>query len=196
MHAHSHHGEKRGRERDLIDEHEGEDDEDERVWVACNRCDKWRALPCTVDMITLPDIWTCDMNTYDSSHNSCSAEEELYVQDNAQLRSFLKITSKRLKNIDRAETRLPPSVVTRGRKRTLDVEWVKCCNPLCGKWRAIGIRGLDSSNMLKRLNRSSRWGKRMEWFCSMNVWDESRASCVAPQEPLWDCSWNLTSPTK
>lgn len=142
-------------------------------------------------MNSLPDIWTCDMNVYDSSHNTCDALEEQYVQDNAQLRSFTKIVAKRLKNHDKAEARLPPSAVTRGRKRNLDIEWVRCCNPACGKWRAISLRGLDSSSMLKRLNRGSRWTQNMEWFCAMNSWDESRASCVAPQEPLWDPVWNL-----
>jgi len=177
-------GEKKSTEEDA--------DDDDRVWVACNKCDKWRSLPPTVDMSSLPDIWTCDMNTYDPSRANCAAEEEKYVQDNAQLRSYFKIVVKRLKNVDRAETRLPPSAVTRGRKRALDVEWIRCSNPSCGKWRAIGLRGLDSGAMLKRLNRGNRWGsKKMEWFCAMNMWDESRASCVSPQEPLWDCPWNF-----
>lgn len=32
--------------------------DDDRVWVQCNNCDKWRALPSTVDVDALPDIWT------------------------------------------------------------------------------------------------------------------------------------------
>ena len=178
---------------------EEDEEEDERQWVQCNKCDKWRALPPTVDSSTLPDIWTCDMNT-DAAHNTCEAEEEKYT-DNAQLRAYSKIVVKRLKNVDRAEARLPPSAVTRGRKRSLDVEWIRCSNPNCGKWRAVGLRGLDTGVMLKRLNRSGRWpggggsgsgsGKRAEWYCTMNTWDESRASCVSPQEPIWDCPWNF-----
>ena len=153
-----------------------------------------RAMPQDTDMSTLPDIWTCEMNT-DPAHNHCGAAEEKYAQDNAQLRDYLKITVKRLKNSDKAEARLPPSAVTRGRKRSLEVEWIRCCNPSCGKWRAIALRGLDSGAMLKRLNRGKgRWsgsGGKPQWFCTMNTWDESRASCVSPQEPLWDCTWNF-----
>ena len=153
-----------------------------------------RAMPQDTDMSTLPDIWTCEMNT-DIAHNHCAAAEEKYAQDNAQVRDYLKITVKRLKNADKAEARLPPSAVTRGRKRSLEVEWIRCCNPSCGKWRAIALRGLDSGAMLKRLNRGKgRWsgsGGKPQWFCTMNTWDESRASCVSPQEPLWDCTWNF-----
>jgi len=169
---------------------DSDEDEDDRQWVQCNKCDKWRALPPTLDSSTLPDVWTCDMNTHDPAHNNCEAAEEKYT-DNLQLRSYLKIMVKRIKNVDRAEARLPPSAVTRGRKRSLDVEWIRCCNPSCGKWRAVGLRGLDTGAMLKRLNKSSRWGKRLEWFCAMNTWDESRASCVSPQEQLFDSPWNF-----
>ena len=51
-----------------------------------------------------------------------------------------------------------------------------------GKWRAI-LRGLDTSTM-RKLNRNPRGGwhvKEVEWCCSMNSWDETKASCSAPQ---------------
>ena len=169
---------------------------DDRVWVACNRCDKWRALPSKVDVKDLPDVWLCEFNTYDPARASCDVEEEKYVQPDAPLKYFFKVWSKRIKSTDKAETRLPPSAVTRGRKRRLDVEWIRCSNATCGKWRAIALHGLDTSSMLRRLNRSARGGwntKKTEWFCSMNAWDETRASCAAPQEHVWDCRWNLGS---
>ncbi len=59
---------------------------DDRVWVACNRCDKWRALPSTVNAKELPEIWLCEYNTYDTKHNSCEVPEETYVQPDAQLK--------------------------------------------------------------------------------------------------------------
>lgn len=165
-------------------------DQDEPVWVQCNTCDKWRALPCTVDVNSLPDIWTCDQNIYDLERNNCEAAEETYKQTDAQLKSFLKLWVKRIRNADRAEVRLPPSAVTRGRKKKSETEWIKCCNPGCGKWRAI-LGSVDSSNMLKKLN-DNKWGRKDAlWFCSMNSWDETTASCAAPQEPLYDCTWNL-----
>lgn len=45
--------------------------EDDRVWVQCNTCDKWRSLPNTVDPTLLPDIWFCELNVYDSERNCC-----------------------------------------------------------------------------------------------------------------------------
>ena len=45
--------------------------EDDRVWVQCNTCDKWRALPSTIDPALLPDIWFCELNVYDTTRNCC-----------------------------------------------------------------------------------------------------------------------------
>ena len=45
--------------------------EDDRVWVQCNTCDKWRSLPNTVDPTLLPDIWFCELNVYDTERNCC-----------------------------------------------------------------------------------------------------------------------------
>lgn len=45
--------------------------EDDRVWVQCNTCDKWRSLPNTVDPASLPDIWFCELNMYDAERNCC-----------------------------------------------------------------------------------------------------------------------------
>ena len=45
--------------------------EDDRVWVQCNTCDKWRSLPNTVDPALLPDIWFCELNMYDAERNCC-----------------------------------------------------------------------------------------------------------------------------
>jgi hypothetical protein len=167
---------------------------DDRVWVACNKCDKWRALPSTVDSKALPDIWVCSDNHYDPTHASCDVPEETFKQSDAETKDFFKVWSKRLKNTDKAEQRLPPSAITRGRKRRLDIEWIQCSKPSCGKWRAISLRGLDTNSMLRKLSRNPRGGwhtREIEWYCSMNSWDETKAACSAPQEPLWDCRWNL-----
>lgn len=123
---------------------------------------------------------------------SCDAPEESYDEEQIPLRSFCKLWAKKLKNADRVETRLPPSAVTRGRKRKLDMDWIRCSNAACGKWRAIPVRGLDTIAMLKRLNTRGKWGaKSTVWYCSMNSWDETTASCAAPQESLIDAPWSL-----
>jgi hypothetical protein len=65
--------------------------------------------------------------------------------------------------------------------QTNDLEWIRCCSPTCAKWRAIHphISGHAISARSK------------EWFCCMNFWDESQASCSAPQDALWNTEWNL-----
>jgi len=193
----------------------GDSKVDDRIWVQCNNCDKWRSLPPTVNPDTLPDIWTCNLNIFDPERMACDAQEENYYtrdeehQQHIQLKSFLRLWGKKLRTADRAEARLSsyslPSSMTRGNnssssyrggqnKRKLDCEWIRCCNPSCGKWRAIA-RGIDSGIMLKRLKKNQKiaGGENSLWFCSMNSWDETQASCAAPQEPLWNCRWNLNS---
>eukprot|EP00600_Ochromonadales_sp_CCMP1393_P004079 CAMPEP_0174995692 /NCGR_PEP_ID=MMETSP0004_2-20121128/24307_1 /TAXON_ID=420556 /ORGANISM="Ochromonas sp., Strain CCMP1393" /LENGTH=663 /DNA_ID=CAMNT_0016250017 /DNA_START=310 /DNA_END=2301 /DNA_ORIENTATION=+ len=170
--------------------------EDEKVWVQCNECDKWRALPSSVDPDSLPDIWTCDMNHYDPLRMSCGAPEESYKlpeeEQHVPLKSFLKVWTKKLKCTDRAENRLSTAAQTRGKKRKLDAEWIQCSNPSCGKWRAV-TRNIETANLLKRLNKGRHFGGEGVWYCSMNSWDETTASCAAPQEPLWNARWNLNN---
>lgn len=167
-----------------------DDQDDDRVWVQCESCNKWRALPATVNASSLPDQWYCSLNIYDK-RNNCNVPEEVYNDDlHAPLRSFFKLWHKKLKSAERDDKKLP--VVTRGKKRKLDVEWIRCSNASCGKWRAV-LRGLNTSQMLGKLNKGSSWGRnqKLEWYCSMNSWDQTTASCSAPQEPLFDCPWNL-----
>ena len=60
---------------------------------------------------------------------------------------------------------------TGNKKRTFaETEWVQCCNPNCGKYRALP-GSLDKATI-----------ENDEWFCVMNTWDEAVASCAAPQE--------------
>jgi hypothetical protein len=185
---------------------------DDRVWVQCNTCDKWRALPSTVNPDALPDIWTCSLNIYDPDRMSCDAPEENYYANddtetsaNLQLKSFLRLWCKKLRTADRAEQRLNSNnaissvtrglnttTTTRGKVRNRDVEWIRCSSSSCGKWRAIA-RGIDSMTLLRRLNKNRKFGEGLIWYCTMNSWDETIASCAAPQEPLWNCYWNLTN---
>jgi hypothetical protein len=157
-----------------------------------NKCVLFRALPKAVDLETLPDLWVCSMNRWDEGRSNCNAPEESYGNTDEELRSFFRVWTKRLKHADRAESRMPPSAVTRGRKRKSDIEWIKCCNPSCGKWRSISVRGLDYPAFFKKLNTKGQWkSKETTWYCSMNIWDETTASCAAPQEIIYDAPWNL-----
>ena len=54
------------------------------------------------------------------------------------------------------------------------------------------VRSVDPTHMLNRLSKGRRWGsKSVKWYCSMNSWDETQASCASPQEQLYDCKWNI-----
>ncbi len=49
-------------------------------WVQCGACQKWRSLPSTVDISTLPDFWMCKMNFHNKKFNTCGAPQEMYDQ--------------------------------------------------------------------------------------------------------------------
>lgn len=140
--------------------------EDEKVWVQCNTCNKWRSLPCTVDVGELPEIWNCTLNTYDPERNTCDVAEEVYSKD-YKLKSYLKLWLKKFKCAEKAESRLPISAVTRGRKRRAECDWIQCSNPSCGKWRSV-LRGMDVPEMLKRLNKGNQWNVNIKSSTSSN----------------------------
>lgn len=96
-----------------------------------------------------------------------------------------------MRNADRAETRFTSSTITRGnKKKKPEIEWIQCSNPTCGKWRSI-TRGIESKILLKKMHKNKPLQSKFVWYCSMNSWDDTIASCAAPQESLWNTSWNL-----
>lgn len=161
------------------------------TWVECDKCKKWRRLRGVVDEKKLPKQWFCSMNKSDPERSRCSAPEEEYndtVQAQSpesladmRARKHLRVWVRRLQCNEAYEARQPTQ--TRGKKRATTssakdpYEWVRCCNPACGKWRAI-LRFMDAKgNVMDR-------AKDGEWYCVMNTWDEKMASCAAPQENL------------
>lgn len=69
-------------------------------------------------------------------------------------------------------------------------EWIRCCNPSCGKWRAL-LKFMDANTVMENC-------KNGEWYCVLNTWDEKFASCAAPQEnlPAIGCpSWVMQDQT-
>lgn len=161
------------------------------VWVQCNNCDKWRALPHYVDPESLPDIWYCELNEYDSVHNTCGAPEEVIKPVDEKLRHFFKVWHKRLRCADKAESTLSISTRDRKRKASSQYQWIRCCNPSCGKWRIV-LNGLDINSMIGRLNKGQGpWKQNYKWYCTMNTWDETQATCSAPQESMYELHYNL-----
>ena len=53
-----------------------EEDPDNVEWVQCEKCEKWRKLPSHVSAEDLPEVWYCNMNTWDPSTAFCTAEED------------------------------------------------------------------------------------------------------------------------
>lgn len=152
------------------------------TWVECDKCKKWRRLRGVVDEKKLPSKWYCSMNKNDPERARCSAPEEEYETPNtpesaadARTRKHLRVWVRRLEANENYEARQP--TMTRGKKRSSapsakePYEWIRCCNPSCGKWRAL-LRCMDARGLDK------------EWYCVMNTWDEKMASCAAPQENL------------
>ena len=171
------------------------------TWVECDKCKKWRRLRGVVDERKLPPKWYCTMNKNDPERARCSAPEEEYDSAHtpesaadARTRKHLRVWVRRLQCNEQYESRLP--TLTRGKKRSVASsskephEWIRCCNPSCGKWRAI-LRIMDAKQNV--IDRTSN----REWYCVMNTWDEKTASCAAPQEnlPAVGCpSWVLQDP--
>lgn len=128
------------------------------------------------------------MNKNDPERARCSAPEEEYDTQqtpesaaDARTRKHLRVWVRRLQCNEAYEASLP--TLTRGKKRATassskdPYEWVRCCNPSCGKWRAV-LRCQDAKSSV--IDRT----KDGEWYCVMNTWDEKTASCAAPQENL------------
>lgn len=158
------------------------------TWVECDKCKKWRRLRGVVDEKKLPSKWYCSMNKNDPERARCSAPEEEYETPHtpesaadARTRKHLRIWVRRLQCNEAYEARQP--TLTRGKKRAVastskdPYEWVRCCNPSCGKWRSL-LRMMDAKSAV--LDRAVDG----EWYCVMNTWDEKMASCAAPQENL------------
>mmetsp|Transcript_928 Transcript_928/g.1327 ORF Transcript_928/g.1327 Transcript_928/m.1327 type:complete len:442 (-) Transcript_928:219-1544(-) len=159
------------------------------TWVECDKCKKWRRLRGVVDEKKLPSKWYCSMNKNDPERARCSAPEEDYETPNtpesaadARTRKHLRVWVRRLESNENYEARMHPTM-TRGKKRSAAAcskepyEWIRCCNPSCGKWRAL-LRCMDAKHHV--IDRTVNG----EWYCVMNTWDEKMASCAAPQENL------------
>jgi len=53
-----------------------DEDPDNVEWVQCEKCEKWRKLPPDISAEDLPEVWYCNMNTWDPGTASCGAKED------------------------------------------------------------------------------------------------------------------------
>lgn len=133
------------------------------------------------------------MNKTDPERARCSAPEEEYESATTpesaidqRTRKHLRVWVRRLHCNEAFENRQRSS-----KKRAIAVanasgwgalhskepyEWIRCCNPSCGKWRML-LRSMDARSVIDKCRNG-------EWYCVMNTWDEKAASCGAAQENL------------
>jgi len=114
------------------------------------------------------------MNKTDPDRARCSAPEEEYDSASTpesaidqRTRKHLRVWVRRLHCNEGYENRQRSS-----KKRAaaasgpMDVkepyEWIRCCNPSCGKWRML-LRSMTASTVMDSV-------KNGEWYCVMNTW--------------------------
>ena len=177
------------KEKEKEDQHPDE-------WVLCDQCSKWRRLPARTDPNfpnDLPEKWVCSMNTWDVKTSTCSAPQQEDTFREPPVGALkIKVWCRRLRSGDRFEQRhsrrpgglsgnhLAPSSASgsllsatyENNRDFGEVDWIRCCSPSCGKWRAC-LRSMDA-RVLRDMYPI--------WHCWMNTWDDARASCNAPQE--------------
>ncbi|OQS00516.1 hypothetical protein ACHHYP_03443 [Achlya hypogyna] len=145
----------------------------EENWVQCDKCQKWRKLPDSVDVSELPAIWYCRMNKWSRRFNKCSAAEETTVMPlkdtdlkSLQERKFVHQFAQRLKRMEKAMQDLK---YTDPKDDDGTRKFVQC--QVCHKKRPL-LAGMDPAKV------------HQPFVCWMNGWDELHASCSAPQGAL------------
>ena len=128
------------------------------------------------------------MNKTDPDRARCSAPEEEYESSTTpesdmdqRTRRHLRVWVRRLHCNEAFENRQRSSkkraAAASGPMTSKEpYEWIRCCNPSCGKWRML-LRSMDANSIMSKC-------KDREWYCVMNTWDEKAASCGAAQENL------------
>jgi hypothetical protein len=113
-------------------------------WVQCDSCKKWRTLPAEnhpkyPSALDEDKGWVCSMNAWAPHLANCQVPEESMLSPTAiKIRVWLR----RIRTGDKYESRnnLKPTYdrKTAGTTsiKTVPIDWVRCCSPLCGKWRA------------------------------------------------------------
>eukprot|EP00934_Nitzschia_sp_Nitz4_P006102 Nitzschia sp. Nitz4//scaffold11_size288233//203439//207978//NITZ4_000799-RA/size288233-processed-gene-0.181-mRNA-1//1//CDS//3329534149//6092//frame0 len=100
-------GKRKRKEGDAGGEAEAEQSDssvDDRQWVQCDSCGKWRILPSDVKISSLPNNWYCHLNTYDPKRNNCAAPEQSAKQAAKEWRRARKrAKQRRLAELEAAE---------------------------------------------------------------------------------------------
>lgn len=84
-------------------------------WVQCETCRKWRRVAWHVDGNTLPDLWDCSMNYWDSESASCDAPQDRFTiifKNIIMLHFIISFIPSLLFKSVKEESSLYPSTVT------------------------------------------------------------------------------------
>lgn len=136
-------------------------------WVQCNKCRKWRKVPESIDIDSLPDKWFCSLNTWAPAYAKCLSKQE--VEDT----SPQPITINTDRVLGGGGRKSGSSNSYHNATNNFDgsvknVSWVQCERKNCKKWRKVPAHiNIDSLPE--------------KWFCEMNTWDYDLASCDAPE---------------
>ena len=129
-------------------------------WVQCDACKKWRTLPVPThpkypSALDEDKGWICSMNSWAPHLANCQVPEESMLSPTA---IKIRIWLRRIRTGDKYEARnnLKPTYDKKSSGGTsinsVPVDWIRCCSPVCGKWRAClrTMNGQDVKNIQVR----------------------------------------------
>jgi len=164
------------------------------IQVQCERCQKWRDIPASIEQSELPKHWFCEMNKWDDNYNSCEkpappdvakggkrkrpimTETDQLVRQSSDKRRKNKAPGRPAKKPGVTRTPSAGGKQMGGRHPSLNnlltiqkiaEEWVQC--ETCKQWRRLPPN-FDKEKLPDK------------WFCQMNSWDKTRSKCSAPEE--------------
>lgn len=167
-------------------------------WVQCNDCSKWRKVPDTISMDSLPEKWFCRMNSWNPLVARCSAKEEEEEPATTTGTAVAVPTIYGLgaggggmsiggtsgggraggrRSYGGAGVSANAAAMASAAAATAIVppgtvkktSWVQCERKSCKKWRKVPAH-IDVERLPDK------------WYCEMNTWNLDAATCDAPQD--------------
>ncbi|ETW09984.1 hypothetical protein, variant [Aphanomyces invadans] len=177
-------------------------------WVQCDvkSCGKWRVVPSSIDISSLPIKWYCSLNTWAPSLANCSVENPSDVESLWQskaVKSSPPPTKQTAAAANRQGKSSPrnQSVQLQGSVPTVvdvvatlplsSVDSASVDSPL-GKAKKVKAPELMPVLEWAQCEKCNKWRKLPahvksanlpdKWYCSLNHWNPAVASCSVPEE--------------
>ena len=129
-------------------------------WVLCNKCDKWRKVPKTIAVDSLPETWYCSLNSWNPAVARCAVPQEKDDSTGGAAGADSSIPATRQRRVGHRAA---------SNKANENDQWVQCEHRNCQKWRRVPAH-IDIKSLPEI------------WYCEMNSWDMESAKCSAPQK--------------